>query len=272
MANKKFVVFGGVTPVDKSELKRIQEDSETKLRLGDIKSDQETELRLAEKESLFHVKSRVVVKVDTLAKNRHTFEDGTVIRRERQYNEFNRRIAQPVNCIIISGEGLPVGGEILVSHNALHETNRINDYKQSFEYEETARVRYFSIPDYECFAWREPGGEWKPIEPFEFALRVFVPYRGTLEGIEPEQLVDTLYVTTGELAGNVVKTGKACDYQIVLQGDDGREKSLIRFRPFGDHKNGRPEEAECILHNETKQVKNGELLVGYEIKTAKKLV
>lgn len=269
--NKKFVVFGGKGEVDKSELQRIREENERVAKSGMDKSDLEAQQQMNESETLFHVDGRIICKVDMELKNSHVFEDGTKIRRERAFNEFNRRIAQPVNAVIISGDGLPTGGDVLVSHNALHETNRVNNYKQHFEHEQSDRVRYFSIPDYECFAFREPGGEWKPLPPFEFALRIFVPYNGPLTGIEPELMKDALYVTTGELAGQVVKTGKAADYELVFQGDDGREKNLIRFRPFGDPKTGREEEALCILHKETELVKGGGYLVGISLSDAKKI-
>lgn len=227
--------------------------------------------QLDEEDSLIHVEGRVVVKVDMQAKNFHTFEGGVTIRRERAFNEFNRRITEPVNCLVISGEAIPKNAEILVDHNALHETNRINDYKNSFENAESDRIRYYSIPVYECYVWRIRGEKWNPIHPFEFGLRVFKPYEGNLIGVEPEQLKDTLYVTSGELQGNVVRTVKGADYQIIFQGDNGREDYLIRFRPFGDEKMKLEEEAIAILHDETRKVEDGALLIGYTIKDATQL-
>lgn len=264
----KHFVFGGKRELSREDREQIRVRQEQNLRIGDILYDELAAKKIAEEDTLIHVEGRIVVKVDTLFKNSHRFEDGSKIRIERGFNNFNRRQSQPVNCIVISGEGMPPWSEVLVSHNALHETNRINNYKQHFENEESDRVRYYSIPDYECFVWRPPGGDWRPIQPFEFALRVFEPYRGSLEGIDPKLLTDTLYVTTGELAGQVVKTGKGCDYQIVFQGDDGTEKNLIRFRPFGDPKTKREEEALAILHDLTDLVNKGELLVGLTISDA----
>lgn len=270
---KHFIIDPSSTPLSKESITRIQQDKETVLANKGSKEDQAASQKLAQEDFLVHTQDRVVVKVDMEFKNSHAFEDGTVIRRERLYNEFNRRIAQPVNCIVISGEGIPKGAELLVSHNAFHETNRINDYKNSFEKEDSDRVRYFSIPTYECFVWRLGEGDWTPLYPFEFGLRVFKPYKGKLEGIEPEQLKDVLYVTSDcELKGKVVKTLKGCDYIVVYQNSDNREGQLLIFRPFGDIKRRLDEEAIAILHEETKQVEDGNLLVGYEIKDAKCIV
>lgn len=266
----KYFIIGGKTELSKEEIAGIREGEETVMQVMDSISDTKSKQQLAEEDSLIHVEGRIIVKLDMENKNFHKFEGGLVIRRERKFNEFNRRITQPVNCIVISGEGIPHNAEVLVEHNALHETNRINDYKNSFELEDSDRIRYYSLPTSDCFAWRFEDSEWHPIDPFEFALRVFKPYEGIMTGIEPEKVKDTLYVTSGELKGKVVKTLKGSDYEIVFSEKLGVEGNLIVFRPNGDGKNLEPE-AIAILGAETKQVLKGELLVGYEIKTAKPL-
>lgn len=268
----KHFVFGGKKEISKETITQIQIEGESLLKTGDEVLNEKAKNKLKEEDFLTHVEGRVVVKLDIENKNSHTFESGLTIRRERKFNEFNRRITQPVNVIVISGEGIPKGAELLIDHNALHETNRINDYKNSFELEDSDRVRYFSIERYECYAWRMGEGEWKPIPPFEFALRVIKPYKGVLHGVEPEILKDTLYVTSGKLKGKVVKTLKACDYQIVFQELNGREGNLICFRPFGDEKRKMEEEAIAILHHETEQVNNGKLLVGISVSDCKPLL
>ena len=225
--------------------------------------------KLDQSESLIHVEGRIVVKLDMENKNSWTFSDGTKIRYERNFNNFNRRETQPVNCIVISAENIPSGAEMLVDHNAFHETNRINDYKNNFEHSESDRVRYFSVPVYECYAWRTGKENWQPFNGFEFALRVFKPYEGLIQNIEPKKLDDILYVLTGELKGNVVKTIKASDYVIVYQGDDGQEKKLLCFRPDGEEQRGLEPEAIAIMHELTEQINEGKLLIGYETKDAK---
>ena len=269
--SKHFILDPNINPVSIEAKQVIQQ--EEKQRKDSIFSEEDLRAkRLIEQEdSLIHTHDRIVVKVDMENKNFHTFQDGTRIRRERAFNEFNRRITQPTNVIVISGEGIPKDAELLVDHNALHETNRINDYKNTFELAESDRVRYFSIPYYECYAWRKDTPEWTPIWPFEFAMMVYKPYNGLMTGIEPEELKDTLFVTSGNLMGNVVKTLKGCNYCIIYQDTNGRENYLIVFRPNGNSKTGLEEEAIAILHHETEQVLKGNYLIGYSISDAKPL-
>lgn len=268
--NKKYFVFGEKKELSRDELSNIRKDKEHLLVNTWNKYDEIAAKKLNEEDFLIHTEGRVVVKVDIESKNYHTFEDGTKIRRERLFNQFDRRIAQPVNCIVISGAGIPKGAELLVEHNAFHETNRINDYKNSFENEASDRVRYFSLERHECYCWRIGSGEWNPIYPYEFALRVFKPYKGMLQEIEPELLKDILFVTSGNLRGKVVKTVKAADYCLVYQDLNGREANLICFRPNGDDKRKLEEEAIAILWDETRNVLNAELLTGYSVSDFKK--
>jgi len=267
--NKKHFVFGFDTKLSKQELASIRQEEEGKLKSFDSQFTEQSISQLEQEDFLTHVEGRIVVKVDMEAKNSHTFESGLTIRRERKFNEFNRRITEPVNVIVISGEGVPKNAELLIEHNALHETNRINDYRNSFETDGSDRIRYYSIETYDCYAWRMGTGEWTPIPPFEFSLRVFKPYQGSLVGIEPEKLKDTLYCTSGKLNGEVVKTLKGCDYEIIYQSESGREGHLICFRPFGNEKRKLEEEAVAILHDKTEQVNNGELLIGYSTSDCK---
>lgn len=268
MPVKHFVITPAASKLSKQELLEINQRSEQVLVGVDKASESLASSKITEEDNLVHLKGKIVVKVDSEYKNFHKFENGLVIRRERKFNEFNRRITQPVNCIVISSDDIPKNAEILVEHNALHETNRINDYKNSFEGEETDRVRYYSIAYFECLAWRNEGEDWKPVGTFEFALRVFKPYEGIIQGIEPKQIPDTLYVTSGELKGNVVRTLKGCDYEIVYNESFGVEGRLIVFRPNGDAERNLEEEAVAILHDVTKKVKSGEYPIGYTTKDA----
>jgi hypothetical protein len=224
------------------------------------------ESSLYEEDNLRHIEGRVIVKIDMDSKDSWTFESGLKIEYKRKFNNFNQRETSPVNAIVISGEGMIKDSEILIHPNAIHDSNRIFDYKDSND-----NIRYYSIHNDMCFAWHD-GNEWQPIKPYEFALRVFKPYEGKLEGIEPTQLKNILFVTSGELKGNVVHTLVACDYQIVFQGKNGREDNLIRFRPFGDEKNKREEEAVAVLHGITDRVLSGEYLIGHSVSDAKKII
>lgn len=221
--------------------------------------------KLNQDDNLSHVKGRIIVKIDMQSKNSWQFESGLRLRYERGFNNFNRNYTQPVNCFVIDAEDIPKGAQILIHPNAIHDTYRIFNYKG-----DVGNIQYYSIYPEQCFAWYD-GKEWLPLKPYDFALRVFKPYEGILENIEPTLLKDTLYVTTGELKGNVVKTIKASDYQIVFQDLNGRENNLIRFRPFGDPATKREEEAIAILHDLTEQVNNGKLLIGLTIGDAKNI-
>lgn len=210
---------------------------------------------------------RVIVKIDLDGKNWHTFSNGQTIRLERQYDNFNRRETEPVNAIVVSSDYIPKGSEILIHHNATHDMNRIFNLQNLSGEETSSTVKYFSIPEGECFTWND-GGEWQPTKSFDFGLRVFKPYTGILDGILPTYLKEKLFMTTGEYKNKVVITLKSVDYEIVFQGMDGKEQRLIRCRPNGDD-SGREPEVIAIDNEATKKVLEGEYIVGLNEITAK---
>jgi hypothetical protein len=101
-------------------------------------------------------------------------------------------------------------------------------------------------------------------------LRIFEPYTGFLQGVEPTLIKNKIYVTSGDLAGNVVGTVISSDYEIIYQNDDGTEGKIIRLRyyPEGNDRN----EVISVEHEMTQKVINGDLLIGYNISDAAKLV
>jgi hypothetical protein len=213
--------------------------------------------------------NRVVIKVDLESKNSHTFKDGTKIKLERQYDNFNMRYVKPVNAEVVSGNGIPEGAEILIHHNSTHDTYKIFNYQRPTA-EASSDMQYFSIPIEECFMWRtEKCSTWNALNNFITGLRIFEPYTGFLQGIDPTLIKNKIYVTSGDLAGNVVGTVISSDYEIIYQNDDGTEGRIIRLRyyPDGNDRN----EVISVEHDLTERVKNGELLVGYSISDAKKL-
>lgn len=219
--------------------------------------------------TLKHTFGRVIVKADLQSKNYTTFADGTKIRLERQYNNFNRRETQPVNVVVVSAEYIPIGSEILVSHNALHDSNKIFSYT-SPSGKKSVDVQYYALPETDCFAWRDENGELKPMQNFEFGLRVFKPYEGDLKWIKPALVKDVLFITTGEFKGMVCHVLKASDYQIIFQGLDGKEDNVIRVRHSQDP-NYEREEIIAISHVMTEQVSCGTLLIGLEASKSKTL-
>jgi hypothetical protein len=111
-----------------------------------------------------------------------------------------------------------------------------------------------------------------PVSGYDFALRVFTPYNGSLIGVEPTILKDTLYMKTGEYAGLVVRTIKATDYEMVFrEPKTGQERRIIRCRPNGDEKLHREPEVVAIDHGLTKKVKSGDVLIGLSKSDAKPL-
>lgn len=261
----KHFIFGYDTPSSSETIAAIQEKEQSVRKVsGDLRAKVNEE-KISQADNLKHVYGRVVVKIDEQYKNSWKFADGTQIRYERGFNNFNRRQTSPTNAIVISGENIPAGVEILVHPNAVHDSNRIFNYKDSND-----DIKYYSIHTDMCFAWYD-GERYQPIPPYEFALRVFKPYEGKLEGIQPEQMKDTLYVTSGQLKGKVVSTLKACDYEVVYQNKDLREGNLIRFRPMGDKEKQREEEAVAVLEHVTEKVLQGGYLVGISLSDAKPL-
>jgi hypothetical protein len=213
--------------------------------------------------------NRVIIKVDLESKNSHTFKDGTKIKLERVYDNFNMRYVKPVNAEVVDAKDIPTGAEILIHHNATHDTYKIFNYQRPTT-EASSDIQYFSIPIEECFMWRKGKGSlWNALNNFVTALRIFKPYKGMLDGIEPELMNNKLYITSGELKGRAVNTVISSDYEIIYQNDDGTEGRIIRLRyyPDGNDRN----EIIAINDNMTELIENGELLVGYNKSDAKQL-
>lgn len=202
---------------------------------------------------------RIFISVDMDFKN-HTRINDSDISLKRDVDNFDKRVTRPINGIVINAENIPSGAECLIHHNATHPTYEIFDYKEiSGEYI-SGNERYFSIPVTECYAWRA-NGEWNPCEGFEFGLRIFKPYGGSLSGILPTQIKNKLFITSGELKNKVVITKAACDYEMVYQDKNGKENRLIRIRHFNEPQNIR-QEIIAIDTNATKEVENNKLLIG----------
>jgi hypothetical protein len=215
------------------------------------------------------VEGKVIISVDHESKNSYTFEGGLKIRLERNWNNLNKRETHPVNAIVIDGDGLKEGSEILIHPNMTHDSYKINNYASLSGEIEGSDIKYYSVPVEQCYAWFDE--EWKPLKGFDFALRVFRPYDGLLDGIEPKVMPDILYATTGEFKGKIVHTLKSCDYEIIFQGKKGREESIIRFRHFPGEDHER-EEVIAVREDLTELLNKGKLLVGLTPISAKTIV
>lgn len=222
-------------------------------------------------QKLKSVSGRVIISIDLEGKNSHTFQDGTVIRLERKYNNFNRRYTEPVNAIVVDAENIPEGAEVLIHHNATHDVNKIFNHGQLSGNETGSSIKYYSVSEEECYAWRLGDNEWQPTIGFDFALRIFKPYMGVLCGIEPTDINQRLFMLTGEYKDKAVVTLKGCDYEIIFQNEKGREEKIIRCRPNGDKRTQREEEVIAIDEGMTDKVLNGKLIVGIDKISAKQL-
>lgn len=264
--NKKYFDLIETSPLTASELSQIERRRQRKLNQHANKIREISAEKLKEKVELKHTNGRVIISIDTEAKNSHTFGDGSKIHIARQFNNLNRRETEPVNAHVISGEGITIGAEILIHPNAIIDSNKIFDFK-----EDASDVRYYSIPKEQCYIWKNENNEWLPLENFATALRVFEEYKSMLVGVEHKLIPNVLYITSGNLKGKVVHTLKSCDYEIIFMGSSGVEERVIRCRHFEKETNER-EEIVGVDTNLTLKVKKGELLVGISSNDAKSII
>jgi hypothetical protein len=205
--------------------------------------------------------NRVIIKVDLESKNSHKFADGTTIKLARGYDNFNMRQVKPVNAVVVNAKNIPEDSEVLIHHNATHDTYRLFNYLPPTT-DASSDIKYYSVPEGDCYLWRKnQQDEWKTLPNFITALRLFKPYTGSFQGIAPEKVIDRLYVTSGDLKGKVVITLKACDYEIIYQNENGIEDRVIRLRYYPEwHERN---EVIGIDSELTEKVQKGEILVGF---------
>lgn len=219
-------------------------------------------------------KGRVLLKVDTDFKNNYDIKghkgNKITLRLERDVQNLNRREVSPTEGVCLNSDYIPKYSIVVFHHNSAHPTNEIFDHSELTKEETSNGIKLYSIPETECYLWRNPNEtEWQPLKGFAIALRVFEPYLGTLQGIEPTLIKDTLYVKTGTYKGKVVKTVKAADYELVIRGTSGKEDRIIRFRTFDEY--NVKEEVLYVENDLTKKVKKGQLLLGLTNKDCRKL-
>jgi hypothetical protein len=141
---------------------------------------------------------RVVCRVDLEQKNYHTFSSGETIRLERDFNNFDRKYTQQVLGEVVSADYIPEGSLLLFNHNSLHPVNEIFNHGILSGEDIASGVKIFSIPEAECYLWKAPGSStWNPTKGFATGERVFRPYEGIIQNIEPKKIEDVLYVTSG---------------------------------------------------------------------------
>ena len=208
------------------------------------------------KGNLIAPEGKIIIEVDLEYKNSHTFDSGQKIRIERGYDNFNGRYTNPVNGIVINGGGLEKGTEIIIHHNSTHDTNKV------FNYQHKPLCGIYSVPVDECYVYFDK--TWKPFDGFSLGYRLFQPYKGKINGIQPTLIKNKIYVTQGEYAGSVVNTLKFADYELIFQDKNGKENRIIRIRNSGERS-----EVVAIDHDATNKLSKCELLIGINPNDAK---
>lgn len=264
--NKKYFDLIEKKNLTKREINKIETDRHKKMTSHSKKIQELSKQKVKESVGLKHTNGRVIISIDLDGKNSHTFGDGHKIYIGRQYNNLNRRETEPVNAFVIDAENIPANAEILIHPNAIIDSNKIFGFG-----EDITTVRYYSIPENQCYFWKEEFNDWQPLKGFVTALRVFEEYKGVFQGIEHTKIQNVLYITSGKLKGKVVHTLKACDYEIIFMGKNGTEERIIRCRHFDGEINER-EEIVAIDDILTKKVLAGDLLVGISSSDAKSII
>lgn len=262
---KYFIVNPEMETLEKQDIEEIHNRKIKNINTAYTEKEVIADIVFHEKDTLKYVPNRVIVKIDMEGKNYHSFDGGMTIRRERQFNNLNFRETSPVNGIVISSEHIPEGVEILVDYHAVHDSNRIFNYKSK-----SSQIHYYSIKQEDCFLW-DDAGEWKPLPPYDLALRVFKKYDSVISWMKPEVMDKILFVTTGEYKDQIVMTLTACDYECVFQDTNGREGKRIRFLPFGNETVNKEPEAIAIRNDLMRELENGQLLLGYSLSDCKTL-
>ena len=128
-------------------------------------------------------------------------------------------------AIIIDGENLPAGEEILVHHNASEASYKIDNEEFLTPEEKKEGYKVLSIPQDMCFCYKKEG-EWFPCDEFIITLRIFKPYTGRLVGLPHEVVKNRMYCVKGEWEGKILVTLPNCDYQIVYHDRNNKRAKL----------------------------------------------
>lgn len=77
---------------------------------------------------------------------------------------------------------------------------------------------------------------------------------------------------SGEFKEKVCKTLSHSDYTVIFQGDDGREKRIIRCRHFENEDDNEREEIIAVMTGLTNEIKKGNLYIGLTESDCKPLI
>jgi hypothetical protein len=216
------------------------------------------------------IRGKVLVRIDTKQKERYALEGGPTIIIEKGYN-FNLREDRASMGEVVHAYDIPTGAMVLIHHNATDKTYSVesNDILTDEEYRNGHRI--LSIPEDMVFCYNEGSG-WIPCKNFLLTKRIFKPYKGSLVGIQPEQVKNRMYVVSGwdewdgkkkDLSGEVVVSLVNCDYLVIWHTKENKEDMLIRTR----HR-----EIIGLDSGLKKDIQKGKYLIGNTLKDATQLM
>lgn len=218
-----------------------------------------------------HLNEKILIKLDTTQKEKLEWVGGGVLKIERNFN-FNLREDRSSLAIVISGDGLPTGANILVHHLSGEPMYLIDDPELLTKEETKEGYKVFSIPKDNAYFYQDPETkEWECCRYFLQSKRIYEPYNGVLTGIEHQLIKNRLYIVKGKVEEDGMVddvSGKCCivtpysDYEIIYHDAEHKQGSLIRTRS---------REITAVDEGLTKRVLNGELLIGHSPKDAKPL-
>jgi hypothetical protein len=212
---------------------------------------------------------RVLIAVDLKYKDRVLLgESGVVLERPRDYDNLNHRETKISQGWVVNSDYLPIGSEVLVSHNSFHDTNRLFGLDIEIE---LLNIGVYAVPKMETYCYKYGSKKWNACEGFLLGMKLFEPYNGIIEGIEPKEIKRTLFVTSDcKLKHKVVDTVNAAVLPIVFNDEDFNEIIINRIRHFPNESDNVREEVLCINQEKTKKVLKGELLIGNNKSDCKK--
>lgn len=267
--NKKYFVIGGKKELSKEDVLGIEKSKTETLDRSHKVKEKINEKKLSDEYEIKAMEGCAIVLIDTDGKNTYTFDSGLVIRRERDYNNFDVKDTKQTFGVIVDSATIPKGALVLFHPNATHDTYKINNYEQVSGENESTSVHLYSIPEEQIFLWKTENTDWQPTKNHVTALRIYKPYSGLISGIEPAKLKNVLYILDGDLKGTAVHTLIAADYEIIFNDINGKERRVIRCR-HSDTEELEREEIIAVNYDLTKEIEEGKLLIGISPSTAKK--
>ena len=204
------------------------------------------------------LKGNIIIKMDVTQKEKYRLTDDVTIQIVKGF-DFNLRQDRASYGYAVNGGNVPSGAGVLCHHLSIEPSYAIENETILTEQEKKEGFKVFSIPVDMCFAYMEDG-EWIPCKDFLITERVYLPYKGKMQGIDHQLVKNRMFVIKGmdewgevDLSGKCVVSLDNCDYQIVFHMEDHKEYNLIRSRS---------REIIAIDEKLTKEVKRGRYLTG----------